>query len=99
MQNIWYYEVPMVHSSRERKEKGNGKGVRMGFVLETHSRPWVPDLIPHFVVAFKHCSSPFEGGEVPNLPLPGSRSLPGIKAPVQQRGGCLLAFLEPLRSQ
>lgn len=24
----------------------------MGFVLEIHSRPWVQDLILHFVVAF-----------------------------------------------
>lgn len=68
----------------------------MGFVLETHSRPWVQDLILHFVVAFKHCSSSFEGQEVPNLPLPGSPSPHGIKAPQEQWGGCLLSSFEPL---
>lgn len=44
----------------------------MGFVLETHSRPWVPDLILHLVAAFKHCSSSFEGEEkFPTFPFLG----------------------------
>lgn len=44
-------------------------------------QPWVHNLILPFVIAFKHCSSSFEGEEVPNLPLPGSHSAHGIKAP------------------
>lgn len=95
MQNIWYYELAMVQSSRGRKEKGNGKGVRIGFVLETHSRSWVQDPILHFVVAFKHCSSSFEGEEVPNLLVPSMAPRPPCSKGVVVSS----SLLNPLRSQ